>query len=139
MAKERIILAFIAIASGLIVASSIFYFYQQKSTSQNLPTPEASPAASLPNTSPLLEIESPEDELVTDAKKIEIKGKTLAQSLIVLTTNNEDFVLTAEADGMFRKTISLDEDENLITITAYTESGTSETKELLIAKNQEEF
>lgn len=138
MKKERIILAFVAICTGLIVASSLFYFYQQKTTPLKTPQ-EASPAASLTPGKPTLEIESPENESITDRKTTEIKGKSQPKAFIVITTNTDDFTLSASDDGSFNQKIALSDDENLITITAYTENGPSETKDLAITYTQEEF
>lgn len=138
MARERIVLALIAIVAGLLLTSSIFYFYrQQQADKEMVKTP--SPTVTAVNGKTLLEIESPENELVTDVKTIEIKGKSQPNALIVLTTNTEDFVFSADANGMFTKEITLSANENLITITAYTESGTSETKEFNVTYTQEEF
>lgn len=138
MTKERMILAFIAIAAGLIVASSTFYFYQQKS---NKTSTGEQPASTIPpsNGKVILEIESPENESITDEKTIELKGKSLPQSLLVLSTSNDNFVFTADKNGSFIKKIALSEDENFITVTAYPENGTSETKELIVTYTTEEF
>lgn len=137
MTKERIILAFVAVAAGLIVASSSFYFYQQKSV-KNTPQQESPSQATPTKTSAILEIEAPENESITDEKTVELKGKSLPQSIIVLSTNTNDFVLSADENGAFSQKITLSEDENLIAATAYTDNG-SETKELTITYTTEEF
>lgn len=138
MTKERIILALVAIIAGLILASSIFYFYQKKGSSVAIPE-SVSPTSSVPNEKAILEIESPEHESVTDRKTIEVKGKTQAGALIVLATNTEEFVFEASEDGSFNKTIKLSQDENIITVSAYPENGASETKELVVTYTTEEF
>jgi hypothetical protein len=138
MTKERVILAFAAIIAGLIVASSIFYFYQQKKPS--LQTPQsATPEATGVNNKPILEIESPEDESITDQKTAAVKGKTLPGTLVVISTNSDDFVVTSDNDGNFNQQIGLDTAENLITVSAYPENGASETKELTLTFTTEEF
>ena len=138
MTKERIILAFVAIVAGLIVASSLFYFYRQKETpklGETQPTPEVS----LPNGKVSIEIETPQEGAVAGDKNIEIKGRTLPNSIVVLTTSTDDFVITSDENGTFTKTITLVDDENIITATAYSDSGTSETKEIIVTYNTEEF
>lgn len=138
MKKERIILACIAIFAGLIVASSLVYFYQQKGESTKTPQ-EATPAATISNEKPLLDIQSPENESVTDKKTAEVKGKSEAKALIVITTNTDDFTIVASEDGTFSQTVNLTSYENLITVTAYTDNGQSETKNLAITYNTEDF
>lgn len=138
MTKERVILAFVAIIAGLIVASSLFYFYQQKKKpTDTAQTP--TPTVSTSNGKPVLEIESPENEMVTAEKSAEIKGASLPGALIILTTNREDFAFTADEEGKFEQKITLSDNENLITVTSYPENGTSETKELTVTYNTEEF
>lgn len=139
MTKERIILALIAIATGAIITSSIFYFYQQKRTTTDSSSPSTAQLTPSQNGKVLLELESPQHESVTDAKTTQIKGKTQANAIVVIATTSEDFVLTAAADGVFSKTIDLEEDENIITITAYPENGTTETKEIIVSYTTEEF
>lgn len=137
MKKERIILAFVAIIAGAIVASSIFYFYQQKDTKTG--TSGETPTITIANDKAILEIETPENESVTNEKTVDLKGKSIPKSIIVLTTNSEDFVLTADENGAFEKTIALADDDNIFSVTAYTDKGKSETKEITVTKNDEEF
>lgn len=138
MTKERIILAIVAIVAGLIVASSTFFFYQKKETFKDLPKKTESEVTSS-NGKSVLEIESPQHESITDKKSIEIKGKTQVGALLVLTTNTEDFVFTASEDGSFSKKVNLIDEENLLTVTAYPENGTSITRDIAITYTTEEF
>lgn len=138
MTKERVILAFVAIVAGLIVTSSLFYFYQQKQKPTE-PAQTPTPTVSASNGKPILTIESPEDEIVTADETVEVKGMSLASALIVITTNTEDFVLTADENGTFNQKITLSNNENFITVTGYPENGTSETKELIVTHSTEEF
>ena len=139
MAKERTILAFIAIVAGVILASSIFYFYQKKSVIKETAQPQIAPTSQVSNGKVTLDIESPQDELATDKKTIVVNGKTSASALVVLTTNTDDLILKANDDGTFSKTVTLADNENLISITAYTDTGTSDTKELIVTYTTEEF
>ncbi len=139
MKKERLILALVAIAAGLIVASAIFYFYQNKRVSTTFPSQPSQSTPSVTNGRPVLEITSPQDELITDSKTIEIVGKSQPKALIVINTNTSDYAITAEDDGSFAQKIALADLENIISLTAYTENGVSETKELTIIYSTEEF
>ena len=87
----------------------------------------------------LLLVESPEEDAITTVKTITIKGKSQPGALIIITTNTDDFALNADTEGLFTKDVVLTANENLITITAYTENGTSETKEIAVTFTEEEF
>lgn len=137
MTKERIILAIVAIIAGLIVASSMFYFYQGKKPPSS---PAESPTPSVfQNGKSTLIIESPENESITDEKVIAVKGKSNPHALIVLTTDTKDFTLMSGEDGVFEQEITLSASENILTITAYPENGASETKEIIVTYTTEEF
>ena len=99
MTKERLILAFVAIIAGLLLASSIFYFYQQTGPNQMSKTP--TPTAISMNGKMLLELESPENDSITSTKTATIKGKSQPGALIIITTNTDDFALNANTDGTF--------------------------------------
>lgn len=139
MSKERTILAFIAIAAGLIIASSLFYFYQKSASNKTGNPPSPSPTETLSNSKAMLEVDNPQHESITDQKTTDVKGKSQPGALIVVTTDAEDFVLQADNDGTFTRRVDLSEDENLLTITAYTDSGVSEVKEIAVTYTTEEF
>jgi len=137
MTKERIILAFVAIITGLIITITLFTFYQQRKD-QSLVS-QTQPTITANDNKPTLVIDSPENESVTDKKTITLKGASLPKALIVIVSPTDDFIISADENGNFSKDIPLLADENLIAITAYTESGASETKELVVTQNSEEF
>lgn len=137
MTKERIILAFVAIIAGLIVASSTFFFYNEKGPSSS---PNDSPTPTeIPNGKTALSIESPQNESVTDKNTAQIKGKANPGSLIVITTDTEDFAFMTDEDGSFEEKVSLSKNENILTVSAYPENQMSETEEIIVTYTTEEF
>src|SRR3989338_2530464 len=100
MAKERLILSFVAILAGLIVASSIFYFYQQKTQSVSKNDSPA-PSAPVQNGQTALIIESPENESITDKKTVEVVGIATPNSLILISADTKDYIFLAKDDGSF--------------------------------------
>lgn len=130
MKKEQVVLSFIAVLIGILVAGVAFYLYQSTRTisqsqiqkAKNLisPTPAIAPAV-------LLTIEAPTDEDVVDKKTIIISGKTNPNAIVVITTALGDQVITPTTTGSFSATATIDDGANSIEITAIAPDG-QETK-----------
>ncbi|MDO8657751.1 MAG: hypothetical protein Q7K55_03355 [Candidatus Levybacteria bacterium] len=128
MKKEKIVLSFIAVVAGLLVAGIAFYLYQQtkvipKEVKTKVITiqPSVSPTPNLPSI--FLEVDSPKDESVTDKKIVKVSGKTLKDALIVVSTNIDDDVMPPSANGDFSTTVNIEDGQNQIEITAISPDG----------------
>lgn len=140
MSKEKLILSFIAILVGLLFAALGFYFYQgarfnpnkQEGITIKAPTP-------IPKPNVILNIDEPKDEKVYDKKIIEVRGKTTNDSLIVILTENDEQVLSPTELGDFSTTITLQNGENFIQITAIAENGESLTVDRTVTYSTESF
>lgn len=139
MTKERLILAFFAIVAGLFVASSLFYFYGQRTNTVSTDNPSPTSTQQAANTSTALSIDSPENESVTTDKSTTIKGKAAAGATIAISTDTQDYVTKAASDGSFSQKVDLGQNVNTITVSSLPDSGISETKTLTITSTQEEF
>lgn len=130
MKKEQVVLSFIAVLIGILVAGVAFYLYQStktisKTQTQNqksLITPSPAKAQTV-----ILSIDTPRDEDVTDKKTVIISGKTSPDAIVVITTGIGDQVINPVSNGSFSATVTIDNGENLIEITAITPNG-QETK-----------
>lgn len=130
MKKEQVVLSFIAVLIGILVAGVAFYLYQstrtisqsqiQKAKNLITPTPTKAPAV-------LLTINAPTDEDVVDKKTIIISGKTNPDAIVVITTSIGDQVITPTTTGSFSATTTIDDGANSIEITAIAPDG-QETK-----------
>jgi hypothetical protein len=125
MKQERVILSFIAVLIGLLVAGVAFYFYQttkvipnQKTTTTTLSEPTPTPKPSI-----YLIISTPTNEEIVDSKTLEIKGKTNPDSTILVITSSDQEVIEPSTQGNFATTVLLDNGENSITIQAISPTG----------------
>lgn len=130
MKTEKIVLSFIAITVGVLVAGVVFYLYQAtktinlsktKSVSlQTTPAPSEKPAI-------FLTVDAPKDEEVFDKRTITISGKTAPSSTIIITTQTDDQVITSAQNGNFSTSVVIGDGQNIIEITAVLPNG-EETK-----------
>lgn len=128
MKTERIVLSFIAVLIGVIVAGIGFYFYQSTKTisPQKLKSITLSPQSS-PTPTPLppiyLTLDAPTDEGVVDTQTITVAGKTVPNAIVLISTKSTDDVITPSATGAFTTTETIDTGVNTIEITAIAPDG----------------
>lgn len=127
MRRESVILSFIAVVVGIVVAGGAFYLYQTFRFSP--PQPSKTISLALPTPTPkfasagALVVDSPADETVTDRKIVTVTGKTQNTAMVILTTAVDNTVLTPAADGSFSGTVNIKDDENILQITAISQNG----------------
>lgn len=141
MKKEKIILSFIAASIGILVAVGSFFFYQStkevkpseiKKITINNPTPT-------PESSVFLTITRPEDEEVVDKRIITVSGKTIPNAKIVILTQSNEEAAVASRDGSFSTEITLDENENIIEISATAPNGEITKVKRIVSYTTENF
>lgn len=139
--KERIIIVFVAIAIGLIVTTLVFFLYQQtKSIPDNTTLPDSSNNNTLTQTTDgYLVIESPAHEALSDARTVQVKGKTDAGNVVIVSTNQEDVIAKTTNDGSFTVSISIDTGSNRIITRSIAPDGTTTEDIRIITYNTEEF
>lgn len=140
MNKEKVILSFVAVTVGLIVAGIAFYFYQQ---TKIIPPQLQKPISINPNPSPkpkvILAVNEPADESVSQTKVIKVSGKTDPNALIVILTGSDEDVITPTKTGDFSTTITLNNMENSIQITAVAPNGDTNTINRTVTYSTESF
>ncbi|HZQ29536.1 MAG TPA: hypothetical protein VFA93_00440 [Patescibacteria group bacterium] len=141
MAKERVLLSTAAVLIGLLVAAVAFYLYQgtrglsineQQGIAILKPTPTPKPRV-------LLVLDQPEDESIADTRVVKISGKTEPDALIVIITSTDYDVINPTPTGDFSTTVTIDNGENLIRITAVSKSGETNTIERTVSYTTESF
>ena len=144
MKTEKVVLSFIAVLVGLIVAGIAFFIYQSTKT---IP-PSKLPKITINSPSPTIMykpnidfvIDQPADESVVDKRSITIHGKiNPADATIIVTTATDDQVVSPASTGVFSITVPIDEGENEIVLTAINAAGEEVTKKLTITYSTEEF
>ena len=141
MKQERVILSFIMVVIGLLVAGVAFYMYQgtksipNSRTSILVPSPTPTPI----NTSVYLNVDSPTDESVVDNKTVTVSGKTTSDATIVIMTNSDQKVIAPSGQGDFSTTIIIADGTNLIRVIAFGGDGQSTTVQKTITYSLENF
>lgn len=140
MTKEKIILSFVAVLVGLLVASGAFYFYQQtKVISPDKQLTVLTKPSPTPKPSVVLVVDEPTDEKIYDTKIVKLSGKTEPDAIIVILTENNEEVLNPSKTGDFSTTVSLDTGANVIQITAVAKNGDTNTIERTVSYTSENF
>ncbi len=143
MSKEKIVLSFIAIILGLFVAGGAFYIYQmtrtiseEKPSTVNESVKPTQPVSNNPN---FLIIEDPKNEEVFNKKIITIKGKTLSDATVIVSTQGSDQVVTPNTKGEFTLTHTLEDGINLLHVTAIFKNGEEQKVTRTVTSTTEEF
>jgi len=141
MKQERVILSFIMVVIGLLVAGVAFYLYQgtksvsTSKTSIIAPSPTPTPIT----TSIYLNIDSPTDESIVGNKTVTVSGKTTPEATVVIMTNSDQKVVSPSGQGDFSTTIIVADGANLIRVTAFGSDGQSKTIQKTITYSTEDF
>lgn len=125
MKQERVILSFIMVLIGLLVAGAAFYFYQStkvvspsKTTLTISPSPTPAPKSNI-----FVTLSAPSDESVVASKTLQITGKTTIGATILVITDSDQQIVQPSTQGDFSTTIALEDGENIIQIEAIASDG----------------
>jgi hypothetical protein len=126
MKKETIFLSLTALFIGLVVAGGIFYAYKFLTTppeeNNDIITLNPTPSPVSSNTDELM-VNEPSDELVSETKSITVSGKTLPGSTLIVTSENDEQVVTPADNGNFSLTTTISDGVNIIEVIAILPSG----------------
>lgn len=142
MKKEKLILSFVAVFFGLLVAGIAFYLFQTtktvpsdtntKTISLVSPTPTASSSISLT-------LDRPKDEEVVNSKILVVSGKTASNAVVTVITGSSDDVITPSLEGNFSTTVNLDHGQNILEVISIAPNGESITIKKTVTYSLEEF
>lgn len=141
MKTEKVILSFIAILFGLLVAGGGFYLYQ---VTKSIPTPKGpsitkSSPTPTPDKNNFLVVNEPKEETVTDKKTITINGQTSPSAVITISTEIGDQVVTPSKTGTFSVTQTIDDGVNIVLVTAIFSNGEEQRISRTVTYETEEF
>lgn len=141
MKKEKIILSFLAVIGGLLVAGVSYFAYQSTKVipTSNMKTISLTTPSPVQKSSVFLSIDNLKDEDVVDKKTITISGKTISNAIIVLSDNTEDQVVTPAQNGNFSITETLDNGVNKLEFTAIAPNGEQQKVTKIITYSTESF
>lgn len=122
MKQERVILSFIMVLIGLLVAGIAFYFYQTTKVVSDKSSINSSNSVVSPTPKPtiFLVLNEPNNEIVVSNKTLTVSGKTNPEATIIIITDSDQLVLKPSSQGDFSTTITLEGGQNLIRIRAVT-------------------
>lgn len=143
MKKEKVVISFIAVLVGILVAALAFYLYQ---TTKVVPLPKSqtfslTPKAQkpTPTSSIFLTLDTPKDEEVISIKTVIIAGKTTKDAVIIVTVSSADHVVTPAQDGSFSVSMVLENGANQIEVTAVAPNGEEATVLRTVTVSTESF
>lgn len=141
MKKEKILLLLIASVVGLLVAGIVFYIYESSKTIPPGEIRRVTTTASTPTPKPsiYLNISAPKNELVVDNRILTVSGKTIPNSNIIVLSPIDESAGTASSDGNFSTTVNLEDDQNIIRITAIAPNGETITEARTVTFTTEDF
>lgn len=135
MKKDVVVAILVGFLLGVVVALTASNL--PKIIGENLKKSKALPIVSptpLATSTSILEfaVEEPKDESVSDSKTLSITGLTRPNQTVVLASETDHDVLTADSSGRFASKLDLIEGVNRIYITVYDAAGNSAAKTLNI-------
>lgn len=141
MKTEKIVISFIAVFVGIVVAGIAFYIYQStKVISPNkTKTVSITPPTPTPKATIYLTLSSPQDGEVFDKKVITVSGKTVPGSLVVISTDIGDQVISPSSVGDFSTTVTIGDGGNTLSITAIAPNGEQATQTRTVTFSTESF
>lgn len=144
MRTEKVVLSFVAILIGLLVAGVSFYFYQStKGASNKVATPISlkmpTPQSEAKKDAFELMITTPSDESLIAKKTIDISGKTTPNATIIITTPVDNDIASASATGTFTDNLTITDGENEIDVIAVNSNGTQVSKKITVTYSADSF
>lgn len=141
MKQERVILSFVMVLIGLLVAGALFYFYQSTKTVSPSTTDIVNRITPTPTPKPkvYLSLNQPTDEEVVSNKTLVISGKTNPNATLIIITSANQQVIQPSLQGDFSTTITLDDDQNLIEIHSILPSGETAVARRTVTYSTEAF
>ena len=141
MKTEKIVISFIAIFVGIIVAGIAFYIYQSTKVipPSQTKTVSITPPTPTPKATIYLSLSEPQNGQVFDKKVITVAGKTVPGSLVVLSTDVSDQVVSPSSVGDFSSTVTIGDDGNILSVTAIAPNGEQITQTRTITFSTESF
>ncbi len=141
MKTEKLILSFIATLFGLLVAGVAFYLFQATKTITPSNTKTISFASPSPTPLPsiFLTVDRPKDEEVVTSKILIVSGRSTGNAVVIVMTDSFEDVITPSANGDFSTSVSINDGQNIVEITAIAPNGESTTIKKTVTYSQEEF
>jgi hypothetical protein len=137
MRKEVIIAVFAGIVFGAVIAFGVWRaniaFNPQGSVSDT--TDNISEKANSNGVD--LAISEPVDKSVYTESGVDVKGLTKPKNIVIISTEDEDYILKAQEDGSFDQSIELVSGINQVEIASINETGARSSSQLVLIYSSE--
>lgn len=87
----------------------------------------------------ILNLHSPDDDLITYDSELLVSGKTLPKATVLLSLSQKDLVIEVTSFGDFSTTISLNPGVNQILVASFDNLGNSKTENRTVYYSQEKI
>ena len=141
MKTEKIVISFIAVFVGILFAGIAFYFYQSTKVipDSKIKTISITPPTPTPKATIYLMLTSPKNGDVFDKKIVNVSGKTIPGSLVIISSEGSDEVVYPSSVGDFSSTITINDGGNMISITAIAPNGEQISQTRTVTFSTESF
>lgn len=115
----------------IIILATVFGIYYIVNLKHSKPVSNyenSGPVTSAP-VSLTLNVDNPDDNLLTFNPSIVINGKTLPSANVLISTDNEDLVIQSKPDGTFSSDFDLKSGVNEITVAVFDVNGEERTQQ----------
>jgi len=131
MRKEILLAIVVGILVGLAITFGIYTIRQQLFRNQTPATIEESRSAGVatptPTASSTLTLQKPEQDFLTAEDSVQIVGRALPESYIVILANETEYITSADQDGDFSQEVALEAGGNKLTVVSIASTGEQET------------
>lgn len=141
MKTEKIVISFIAVFIGILFAGIAFYFYQSTKVIPDTKTKTISiaPPTPTPKATIYLTLATPKNGEVFDKKVVTLSGKTVPGSLVIISGEESDEVVSPSSAGDFSSTITITDGGNIISVTAIAPNGEQISQTRTVTFSTESF
>ncbi len=132
------VVASLIVMAGLVVGvmASYYVFLSNKNADDKLTVKEAVQTQIV--VTPLsLSVNSPADGTLTGDKSVTVTGRTSADTVVAIFTDENEFSVQSGIDGTFSQKIDLVEGINTITVTAFGENDEEKSVTLDVVYNKD--
>jgi hypothetical protein len=141
MKTEKIIISFIAVFVGILFAGIAFYLYQSTKVipPSGTKTVAITPPTPTPKATIYLSLQTPDEGDVVDKKVVTVSGKTVPGSLVIITSDVDEQVVSPSSVGDFSATTTIDDGGNILNVTAIAPNGEEVTTSRIVTYSTESF
>jgi hypothetical protein len=140
MRKELIIAIIVGVGLGLTVAFGVYRANSYLNTDPSSPNLGSQPATQETILSPQsanLTLSKPNQNEVITTSPVQVSGITKASSWLVISGEEEDYLVQADNQGTFTVDVDLSSGINQIVISAFDEEGTKNSHNLTLVYSTE--